>query len=219
MIKNGVNPLVQGATDAQRTTYNEEKKKDFKALVLIHQCVDGDNFKKVGDCESSKQAWEILEKAYARADMTKVVRSQTHKIQLELIQMKENEIINDFTTRITQLVNQVKACGETIMKQYVDAKIFRYLTPKFDNVVVAIEESKDLTKMSKEELQSFLEAHEKMMEERNNDKAEVEIALQTRFNENDKRSKGKWPMKSKGNFRNFYGGVPKVPRIRIVKGV
>lgn len=38
----------------------EEKKKDYKALFLIHQCVDGDNFENFVDCDSSKQAWEIL---------------------------------------------------------------------------------------------------------------------------------------------------------------
>lgn len=48
-------------------------------LFLIHQCIDGDNFEKIGDCESSKQAWKILEKEYARADNAKVVRLQTHK--------------------------------------------------------------------------------------------------------------------------------------------
>lgn len=43
------------------------------------------------------------------------------------------------------------------------------------------------------------------MEERNNDKTKAEIASQARFNEKDKRLKGKWPMKSKGNFHNFGG--------------
>ncbi|XP_050896242.1 uncharacterized protein LOC127102978 [Lathyrus oleraceus] len=74
--------------------------------------------------------------------------------------MEEKKTINYFKTRITRLVNQVKACGETITEQYVVAKILRSLTPRFDNIVVAIEESKDLVTMSKEELQSSLEAHE-----------------------------------------------------------
>lgn len=59
VIKDSVNPLVEGATDAQRNTNNEEKTKDLKTLYLIHQCVYANNFEKVGDCTSSKQAWEI----------------------------------------------------------------------------------------------------------------------------------------------------------------
>lgn len=56
VIKNGVSPLAEGETDAQLAMHKEEKKKDFKTLFLIHQCVDGNNFEKVGDCELSKQA-------------------------------------------------------------------------------------------------------------------------------------------------------------------
>lgn len=50
--------------------------------------------------------------AYASADKVKVMRLQTHKRQLKLFQMDDKETINDFTMRITRLVNQVEACRE-----------------------------------------------------------------------------------------------------------
>ena len=53
IINNGVTPLRDEAINAQKAAFKEEKKKDYKALFLIHSCVDGDNFEKVGDCESS----------------------------------------------------------------------------------------------------------------------------------------------------------------------
>lgn len=86
----------------------------------------------------------------------KVVMLQTHKRHLELIQMEEKETINDFTMRITRLVNQVKACGETFMEQYVVAEILCSLTTRFNNIVVAIEESKDLTTMRKGSFKTLL---------------------------------------------------------------
>lgn len=55
--------------------------------------------------------------------------------------------------------------------------------------------------MSKDELQISLEAHEQRMEEMNVDKAKMEIALQARFNDRDKKVCGKWPT-NKGR-RNF----------------
>ncbi|XP_050883175.1 uncharacterized protein LOC127086452 [Lathyrus oleraceus] len=157
IIANGVTQLGAEATDIQRATHKEEKKKDYKALFLIHSCVDNDNFEKVGDCESAKQAWEILEKAY---------------------------------------VGAVKA-------KNVVSKVLHSLTPHFDNIVVAIEESKDLTTLSKDELQSSLEAHEQRMDERGADKAKAKIDLQARFNEKNKRSKGKFVARGKSNFQNF----------------
>ena len=36
VIKIGVNPLVQGATNPQRATRKEEKENDFKVLFLNH---------------------------------------------------------------------------------------------------------------------------------------------------------------------------------------
>ena len=56
-------------------------------------------------------------------------------------------------------------------------KILRSLTSRFDNVVVVVEESNDLSTMSEEELQSSRMAHEQRMEERNIDKVKVKIAL------------------------------------------
>ncbi|XP_050914702.1 uncharacterized protein LOC127129593 [Lathyrus oleraceus] len=117
--------------------------------------------------------------------------------------MEDKETINDYITRITWLVNQIKSCGETILEQNVVSKVLRSLTSCFDNIVVAIEESKDLTTLSKDELQSSLEAHEQRMDERGADKAKAEIALQARFNEKNKRSKGKFAARGKSNFQNF----------------
>ncbi|XP_050908772.1 uncharacterized protein LOC127122490 [Lathyrus oleraceus] len=106
--------------------------------------------------------------------------------------MEDKETINDYITRITQLVNQIKSCGETILEQNVVSKVLRSLTSRFDNIVVAIEESKDLTTLSKDELQSS-----------GADKAKAEISLQARFNEKNKRSKGKFSARGKSNFQNF----------------
>src|SRR3954469_3632507 len=61
IVNNGVTPLGDEATAAHQATFKEEKKKDYKALFLIHFCVDGDNFKKIGDCELEKKAWVIFE--------------------------------------------------------------------------------------------------------------------------------------------------------------
>lgn len=79
---------------SQRTAHKKEKMKDFKALYLIHQSIDVDNFEKVGDCTSSKEAWEILEKGYAGDDKAKMVRLQTHKMKQKLIQIEDKETIS-----------------------------------------------------------------------------------------------------------------------------
>jgi hypothetical protein len=54
VIENGVTPLAENATEAQRIEHIALKKKDFKAMLFIHQCVDLINFQKIESATSSK---------------------------------------------------------------------------------------------------------------------------------------------------------------------
>ena len=74
--------------------------------------------------------------------------------------MKESENIRDFFSRVSEIVNQIQCLGDNIQEKKVVEKILRCLPPKFDHCVAAIEESKDLGKMSTHELMSSLQAHE-----------------------------------------------------------
>ena len=118
----------------------------------------------------------------------KEVRLQTHKRTYELLQMKDNESTFDLFTGVTKLVNQIKVCGETLTTRVVVSKLLRSLAPKFDHVVVAIEEGKDLSKLTKEELQGTLESHEQRMNEIVAGKSKSDMALRAH---SAKETKGK----------------------------
>jgi hypothetical protein len=55
-VNAAITPLPENANEEQRTTFREAKKKDNKALFLIHQCVDSKVFEKIADAETSKDA-------------------------------------------------------------------------------------------------------------------------------------------------------------------
>ena len=97
---------------------------------------------------------------YKGADRVKQVRLQTLRGELEKIQMKESEAVSDYITRVQTVVNQLNRNGKTVTDARVVEKILRSLTDKFENIVCAIEESKDLSTLSVEELAGSLEAHE-----------------------------------------------------------
>ncbi|XP_019431131.1 PREDICTED: uncharacterized protein LOC109338370 [Lupinus angustifolius] len=116
----------------------------YKALFLIHKCVDGANFYRIVGAKIAKESWDSLEKSYEGAAKMKKVKLQTMRRKYKLIQMEENETIADYFTKILTFINQMKSCGEEVKGQSIIEKILRTLTPKYDHVVVAIEESKNL---------------------------------------------------------------------------
>ncbi|XP_019439046.1 PREDICTED: uncharacterized protein LOC109344747 [Lupinus angustifolius] len=152
VVQNGVQLVEDDAPEVQQSTSRESKRKDCKALFMIHQCVDESNFEKISSAKTAKEAWENLEKCYAGAEKVK-------KVRLQIL-------------RREALTNQMKSCGEEIREQLIVEKVLRTLVSKFDHVVVAIEESKDLEQFKIDELQSSLEAHEQRIKERIQDRGE-----------------------------------------------
>lgn len=112
--------------------------------MLIHTTL-----KKVGDVDSVKEAWDILKKSFGGVEKVKKVNLQNHKRMYELLKMEDNENMADFFSRVTSLVNQIKICAKVLTSKSVVSSILRSLAQKLDHVVVAIEESKDLSSMKK----------------------------------------------------------------------
>jgi gag-polypeptide of LTR copia-type/Zinc knuckle len=98
--------------------------------------------------------------------------------------MKESESTGDYFTRVLAVVNQMKMLDEKIEDVRVVEKILRSLNPKFNHIVVAIEESKDLESMTVDELNESLLAHEDRM--KRSQQEPVDQALQARFSFNQK---------------------------------
>ncbi|KHN08354.1 hypothetical protein glysoja_041030, partial [Glycine soja] len=116
----------------EKETLLKSKKKDQQALTFIHQGLDEAMFELVSNATTSKEAWEILKTSLEGVDKVKKVRLQTLH----------------FGNKVLAIVNQMKRYGENMEDVRVVEKILRSLIAKFDYVVCAIEESKDLDSMT-----------------------------------------------------------------------
>ncbi|KAK2402327.1 hypothetical protein QL285_051858 [Trifolium repens] len=192
IVNDGVGDLAANADETARTQHKELKKKDAKGLFIIHQCVDSNIFEKIIEEETSKGAWDTLKKIYGGDEKLKGIKLQALRRQYEMMQMNEQETISEYLARMLALTNLMKSCGETMTDRSKIEKILRTLTEKFDHIVVAIEESKDLATMKIEELQASLEAHELRVKQRSSNKA-VEQALQAKTQ--NKKGKDEWKKK------------------------
>ena len=66
----------------------------------------------------------------------------------------------DYISSVVELVNQKRGLGDTISEGMVVGKVLRSLWAKYNLLVTAIEESKDISKLTMDELNGTLKAHE-----------------------------------------------------------
>ena len=74
--------------------------------------------------------------------------------------MKDSETVDKFYTRVVGLIKQLKSHGEAIEEQRVVEKILKSLPPRFENLVVTLEEHIDMSTFTIDELQDSLINHE-----------------------------------------------------------
>ncbi|XP_078153550.1 uncharacterized protein LOC144548693 [Carex rostrata] len=170
-------------TANQIRALKETRMKDKTALSFLFQAVDELGFEKIAGAATSKEVWDILENLFKGANRVKQVRLQTLRDELEAMKMKESEGIYDYITRVQTVVNQLKRNGEFLSDARVVEKILRSLAEKFENVVCAIEESKNLEEMSIDDLASYLEAHEQRNKKKKQELLEKALQAKTTIKE------------------------------------
>jgi hypothetical protein len=81
-------------------------------------------------------------------------------MQFEQLKMKEDETIGKFFLKVEEMVNAMKALGETIEEPSLVQKILRSLPDRFNPKVSAIEKLNDLKTLEFDQLLGTLTAYE-----------------------------------------------------------
>jgi hypothetical protein len=147
-------------TANEKKTLKEQRKKDKKALFLLYQALDRSTLEKVAEAMTSKQAWEILASIFKGDERVKQVRLQSLRGEFEALHMKDGESVFDYFSRLLVIVNGLKRNNEKVDDIRVVEKVLRSISSKFEHVIVAIEESKDLENLTIEKLLGSLQVHE-----------------------------------------------------------
>jgi len=131
----------------------------------------------------------------------KQVKLQSYRRKYEMMQMEEDQKVSDYFLKMIEIVNLMKNCGENISDKMVVEKVLRFLSQKFDFIVVAIQEAKDVKTMKIEELQSSLVAHELLVIDRSSERS-VQKALQAQTTKKEGNHKNSKKGKGKSNWSN-----------------
>ena len=123
--------------------------------------------------------------------------------------MKDTKKIANLFNQIIKLTNSMKLCGETITESMIVEKISQTLTPRFDHIIVAMEESRKKESLKIEELQGSLEAHEQRLNERTTER-HTDQALQAQTHKRGG-SSGRSYNKTRGRGRDPRSNAGKAP--------
>jgi len=112
-------------TANQVKALKEMRMKDKTALYMLFQAVDESGFEKIAGATKSKEAWEILEKAYKGVDRVRQVRLQTLRSELEAMKKEgeaekkwsKEEMVGDKTNKYCKFVVSLGQETSDVMEQ------------------------------------------------------------------------------------------------------
>ncbi|XP_074299303.1 uncharacterized protein LOC141630369 [Silene latifolia] len=162
IVESGIQQQKQDVvyTEAQLKKINENELKDAKALSYILNAVTEVIFPRIMRATTAKEAWDSLQQEFQGDIKIRTIRLNTLRKDFENMKMKDDEDIKYYTSRLMEVVNQMKMYGEDITDIRIVQKILGTLTKRFDTIITVIEESKDISKLSVSELTGSLLAHD-----------------------------------------------------------
>lgn len=98
-------------------------------------------------------------------EIIKEAKLQHYRAQFEGLKMSEDETVEHYMVRVNGIVNTIRGLREQVKDAVVVKKILRSLPREYNAKVSAIEEAKNLNKISLDELHGTLTAYEMRMVE------------------------------------------------------
>nr|AAL58228.1 putative gag-pol polyprotein [Oryza sativa Japonica Group]ABF96256.1 retrotransposon protein, putative, unclassified [Oryza sativa Japonica Group] len=208
IVENGYQEYSAGETltAEQKKSLAEDRMSDAKALFLIQQGVAESLFPRIIGAKKSKEAWDKLKEEFQGSQKVLAVKLQTLRRQFQNLLMKESEKVKDYFSRVIEIVNQIRLYGEDINDQKVVEEILISLPEKYEYIVAAIEESKDLSTLTIQQLMSSLESHEERKLQREGSSIENAFQSKLSFRPQNSRFRGNFqkngfPMRDRGYFQ------------------
>ncbi|KAG7640275.1 Zinc finger CCHC-type superfamily [Arabidopsis suecica] len=164
VIENGVTSNSSPETSPALTRERDDQvMKDMMALQILQSAVSDSIFPRIAPTSSATEAWNALEMEFQGSSQVKMINLQTLRREYENLKMEEGETINDFTTKLINLSNQLRVHGEEKSDYQVVQKILISVPQQFDSIVGVLKQTKDLSTLSVTELIGTLKAHERRL--------------------------------------------------------
>ncbi|GJX33795.1 retrovirus-related pol polyprotein from transposon TNT 1-94 [Tanacetum coccineum] len=134
--------------------------KNNEAKMVIYNALPRKEYERIFMCDTAEEIWKTLLITHQGNSQVKENKIDLLVQQYEQFVISEDESIDSAFARFNTIITSLKALDEGYSSKNYVRKFLRALHPKWRAKVTTIEESKDLTSLSLDELIGNLKVHE-----------------------------------------------------------
>ncbi|GKC37028.1 hypothetical protein Tco_1049412 [Tanacetum coccineum] len=138
--------------DKQSDDLKRKLAKNNEAKMIIYNALPRKEYERIFMCKTAKEIWDTLLITHQGNSQVKDNNIDLLVQQYKQFTILEEESIDNRFARFNTIITSLKALDEGFSSKNYVRKFFRALHPKWRTKVTAIEESKDLTSLSLNEL-------------------------------------------------------------------
>ena len=95
-------------------TESDASDKNDMATALLFQSILEALILQVGELETAKKVWDAIKARHVGADRVREARLQTLMAEFDRLKMKDNESIDDFTGKLSEISTKSAELGENM---------------------------------------------------------------------------------------------------------
>lgn len=111
-------------------TPTDDGEKNDMAIALLFQSIPESLILQVGALDTAKKVWEAIQTRHVGAERVKEARLQTLMAEFDRLKMKDNETIDDFSAKLSEISAKTSALGEDIEEIKLVKKFLKSLPHK-----------------------------------------------------------------------------------------
>ena len=140
------------------------------AIALLFQSIREALTLQVGELDTAKAVWDAIKARHVGAERVREARLQTLVAEFDKLKMKEEDTIDVFVGRLSEISSKSASLGEIIEESKLVKKFLKCLPRrKYIHIVASLEQVLDLNTTSFEDIIRRLKAYEeRVCEEEDN---------------------------------------------------
>jgi len=116
-------PLTANPIIAQMEAHKEEKLEKDKVITCLYFGLTNHIFTKIMNLKTPKQVWDKLQGEFEGSNRVKTIRLLALKREFELMKMKDNESVKNYSGRLMDVVYRMRLLGKTFEDHKVVEKL------------------------------------------------------------------------------------------------